>query len=64
MSQFKGIEVSPRPGEDGERLIRRWMRQQRDAALVQEVVERTYYLKPCQERRRKRSRAAHLRSHQ
>lgn len=56
-SKFKGIQISPRPGEDTEKLVRRFTRKVRNEGILQEDWERRGYTKPSVKRRRKSSRA-------
>lgn len=59
--KFTGVEVRPRPNEDPEKLIRRYMKKLRNDGILQEVFQRRAYEKPSMKRRRKAARARFLR---
>jgi ribosomal protein S21 len=59
--RFKGLAVSPRPNEDPDRMIKRFMKKVRSDGILQEVYQRKGYEKPSQRRRRKSARARFLR---
>jgi small subunit ribosomal protein S21 len=59
--KFVGVEVRPRPNEDPEKLIRRYMKKLRNDGILQEVYQRRAYEKPSMKRRRKAARARFLR---
>ena len=58
--QFRPVEVTPRPGEDIERLVKRFTRKVRDEGILQELYERRSYRKPSEKRRAKISRARYV----
>jgi len=59
--KFKGLEVKPRPNEDPEKLIKRFIKKVRSDGILQEVFLRRAYEKPSVKRRRKSARARFLR---
>ena len=61
LSRFKGLEIRPRPNEDPDRYIKRFMKKVRNDGVLQEVFQRRAYEKPSQKRRRKRAQARFLR---
>ena len=60
-NRFKGIEVRPRPNEEPDRYIKRFMKKVRNDGILQEVYQRRAYEKPSVRRRRKRAQARFLR---
>lgn len=56
-NEFAGIQVTPRPGEDFERTIKRFTRKVRAERVIEEYRERMYYRKPSEKRRQKASKA-------
>lgn len=60
-SRFKGIEVRPRPNEEPDRFIKRFMKKVRNEGILQELYLRRAYEKPSVKRRRKRAQARFLR---
>ncbi len=54
--QSRPLEVVPRPGEDVERMIKRFTRKVREDGVMFELRERRGYRKPSEKRRRKISR--------
>jgi small subunit ribosomal protein S21 len=61
LSRFKGLEIRPRPNEDPDKYIKRFMKKVRNDGVLQEVFQRRAYEKPSQKRRRKRAQARFLR---
>lgn len=61
LSRFKGLEIRPRPNEEPDRYIKRFMKKVRNDGVLQEVFQRRAYEKPSQKRRRKRAQARFLR---
>jgi small subunit ribosomal protein S21 len=59
-SRFKGIEVRPRPNEEPDRFIKRFLKKVRNDGILQEVFLRRAYEKPSIKRRRKQARARFL----
>lgn len=55
--EYRGIEVTPRVGEDFERMIKRFTRKVRDERVLEEYRERQYYRKPSEKRRQKKAKA-------
>lgn len=53
-----GIEVTPKPGEPFEKMLRRFTRKVRDEGIIQEYMDRQSFEKPSQKKRRKRAQAA------
>ena len=49
-------EVRLRDGESSENLIKRFMRKAKKQRIVEEVLDRSHYRKPSEERRRKATR--------
>jgi ribosomal protein S21 len=49
---IRGLEVSLRQGEDGERLIRRFLKKVRNDGILREYRMRTSFVKPSAKRRR------------
>jgi small subunit ribosomal protein S21 len=60
-SRFKGVQVTARPDEDPERMVKRFMKKVREEGVTQEAYERSYYEKPSVRRRRKSARARFIR---
>jgi small subunit ribosomal protein S21 len=58
--RFKGIEIRPRPNEEPDRFIKRFLRKVRNEGIIQEVFLRRAFEKPSVKRRRKQSRARFL----
>lgn len=58
--EFRGVEVTPKPGEDFERTIKRFTRKVRAERILEEYRDRRYYMKPSQKRRQKQSRARYV----
>lgn len=56
------IEVIPRPGEDVERMIRRFTKKVRSDGILKDVVQRSRFEKPSERRRRKSAAARYLAS--
>ena len=61
LDKFKGIEIRPRPNEDADKFIKRFMKKVRNDGILQEVFMRRAYEKPSMKRRRKAARARFLR---
>jgi small subunit ribosomal protein S21 len=61
MNKFKGIEIKPRPNEEPDRYIKRFMKKVRNDGILQEVYLRRAYEKPSVKRRRKQAQARFLR---
>ena len=57
-NRFRGLEIKPRPNEDPERFIKRFLRKVRNDGILQEVYLRKGYDKPSVKRRKKSIRAA------
>jgi small subunit ribosomal protein S21 len=60
-NRFKGLEVRPRPNEEPDRYIKRFLKKVRNDGILQEVFLRRAYEKPSVKRRRKAARARFLR---
>ena len=60
-SKFRGLEIKPRPNEEPDRFIKRFMKKVRNDGVLQEVYLRRSYEKPSVKRRRKRAQARFLR---
>jgi ribosomal protein S21 len=60
-SKFRGIVVELRDDEDSERLIRRFMKKVRNEGILNELWDKSQFLKPSVRRRRKSARARFLR---
>lgn len=60
-SRFRGLEIRPRPNEEPDRFIKRFMKKVRSDGILQEVYLRRAYEKPSVKRRRKRAQARFLR---
>jgi small subunit ribosomal protein S21 len=60
-SRFKGLEIKPRPNEEPDRFIKRFMKKVRNDGVLQEVYLRRAYEKPSVKRRRKQAQARFLR---
>ena len=60
MNKFKGLEVKPRPNEEPDRFIKRFLKKVRNDGILQEVYLRKGYEKPSIKRRRKAARARFL----
>ena len=58
---FKGLEVRPKPNEEPDRYIKRFLKKVRNDGILQEVFERRAYEKPSVRRRRKSAKARFLR---
>ncbi len=54
MSNVVNVAVTPRRNESPERLVRRFVKKVKKARIVEEVRERSYYVKPSEKRRRQR----------
>ena len=48
------MEVTPRRNEQPERMIRRFIKKVKKEGILEEVRERKYYVKPSEQRRKKR----------
>ena len=59
--RFRGIEVRPRPNEEPDKYIKRFLKKVRNDGVLQEVFQRRAYEKPSVKRRRKSARARFLR---
>lgn len=59
-SKFKGIVVTPRPEEDPERFIKRFLKKVRNEGILQELYMKSRFEKPSVRRRRKSARARFL----
>ena len=59
--RFRGIEVRPRPNEEPDKYIKRFLKKVRNDGILQEVFQRRAYEKPSVKRRRKSARARFLR---
>jgi small subunit ribosomal protein S21 len=57
---FKGLEIKPRPNEEPDRYIKRFLKKVRNDGILQEVFLRRAYEKPSIKRRRKSARARFL----
>jgi len=55
--QQKYLDVEPRKGESGEKLIRRFTKKVRMDGILREFSQRTYFEKPSIVRRRKKNSA-------
>lgn len=53
----KPLEVTPKPGESPERMIKRFTKKVRNEGILQELYNRRGFEKPSVKRRRKRLRA-------
>lgn len=53
-SRCEPLQVTARPGEDADRLIRRFRRLVREEGVLREVFERRHFVKPSQRKRRRR----------
>ena len=60
MKNIKGVEVVSRPGEDIEKLIKRFTKKVRADGILQEVYMRSGFEKPSVKRRRKLARSKFL----
>lgn len=58
--RFKGIVVYPRPNEETDRFIKRFLKKVRNDGILQEVYLRRHYEKPSIKKRRKSARARFL----
>lgn len=58
----KHLEVTARPNEGTDRMIRRFSKKVRNDGILGELYLRRFYEKPSQARRRKRARAAATRA--
>jgi small subunit ribosomal protein S21 len=58
--KFRGLEVKPKPNEEPDRFIKRFLKKVRSDGILQEVYLRKAYEKPSVKRRRKSSRARFL----
>lgn len=59
--KFKGLAVTPRPNEEPDRFIKRFLKKVRADGILQEFYLRQSYEKPSVRRRRKRARAMFMR---
>lgn len=59
-SRFKGLAVTPRPDEDPERFIKRFLKKVRNDGILQELYTKSRFEKPSVRRRRKSARARFL----
>ena len=59
-SRFRALEVRPKPNEDPDRVVKRFMKKVRSDGILQEVFLRRAYEKPSIKRRRKAARARFL----
>lgn len=59
-SRFKGLQASPRPDEDPERFIKRFLKKVRNDGILQELYIKSRFEKPSVRRRRKSARARFL----
>jgi ribosomal protein S21 len=48
------VEITPRRNEQPERMIRRFTKKVKKEGILEEVRERKYYVKPSEERRKKK----------
>lgn len=60
-SSLKGIEVTPKPNEQPERMIKRFMKKVRNEGILQEIFLRRCYEKPSVKKKRKKSKARFMR---
>ena len=60
-NKFRGVEIKPRPNEEPDKFIKRFMKKVRNDGVLQEVYLRRSYEKPSIKRRRKSARARFLR---
>jgi ribosomal protein S21 len=51
------LEVTPKPGETADRLIRRFVKKVRNDGVLAEVNDRKGYRKPSEKKRRKKLRS-------
>ena len=58
--RFRGVEIRPRPNEEPDRYIKRFLRKVRNEGIIQEIYQRRAFEKPSVRRRRKSSRARFL----
>ena len=58
--KFKGLEIRPRPNEEPDKYIKRFLKKVRNDGILQEVFLRRAYEKPSIKRRRKSARARFL----
>ena len=54
------VEVTPRKNESPERMIRRFTKKVKKEGILEEVRERSYYVKPSERRKRKRRERARV----
>ncbi len=54
MGRPVNVEVTPRRNEPPERMIRRFTKKVKKEGILEEVRDRSYYVKPSEKRRRKR----------
>lgn len=52
------LEVTPKPQESPDRMIKRFMKKVRNDGILGEVYDRRFYRKPSEKRRRKEAMAA------
>jgi small subunit ribosomal protein S21 len=61
VNELEGISVRPRPNEDPEKLIRRFVKKVRSEGILREAARRMSFEKPSARRRRKAAAARHAR---
>ena len=54
MGKTVNVVITPRRNEAPERMIRRFTKKVKKEGILEEVRERSYYVKPSEKRRRKR----------
>jgi small subunit ribosomal protein S21 len=54
MSKVINVEIIPRRNESPDKMIRRFMKKVKKEGILEEVRDRSYYVKPSEKRRRKR----------
>ena len=54
MGRPANVVITPRRNETPERMIRRFTKKVKKEGILEEVRERSYYVKPSEQRRRKR----------
>ncbi len=59
--KYKGVVVYPRPNEEPDKFIKRFLKKVRNDGILNEVWNRKGYDKPSVKRRRKAARARFLR---
>jgi small subunit ribosomal protein S21 len=58
--KYRGLEIKPRPNEEPDKYIKRFLKKVRNDGILQEVFLRRAYEKPSIKRRRKSARARFL----